>query len=223
MLHLRRKGNGLLGLLLRLLINGTILIRGTCFIIGNAGLPIILCSGIILIRRAHFEHTKTCSTCGEKATEKCTTTISYDHMAGMHKESCTLDVLVLARCRIGLHLGLLSLLGLLLRLLINGTILIRGTDMNNYFSLRKRGLALFVALMMCLSLLPGTALAAEFCNHSKWVSGLASCPDCGLGGLLGLNGLRISHIVLGCRAILTNTSIRIDVLVPNADLRCSSR
>ena len=53
--------------------------------------------------------------------------------------------------------------------------------MNNYFSLRKRGLALFVALMMCLSLLPGTALAAEFCNHSKWVSGLASCPDCGLG------------------------------------------
>ena len=53
--------------------------------------------------------------------------------------------------------------------------------MNNYFSLRKRGLALFVALMMCLSLLPGTALAAEFCNHSKWVSGLASCPDCGTG------------------------------------------
>ena len=35
----------------------------------------------------------------------------------------------------------------------------------------------------------------------------------GLGGLLGLNGLRISHIVLGCRAILTNTSIRIDILV----------
>ncbi len=53
--------------------------------------------------------------------------------------------------------------------------------MNNYFSLRKRGLALFVALMMCLSLLPGTALAAEFCNHSKWVSGLASCPGCGMG------------------------------------------
>ena len=53
--------------------------------------------------------------------------------------------------------------------------------MNNYFSLRKRGLALFVALMMCLSLLPGTALAAEPCNHSNWGSGQASCPDCGLG------------------------------------------
>ncbi len=33
--------------------------------------------------------------------------------------------------------------------------------MNSYFNLRKRGLALFVALMMCLSLLPGQALAAD--------------------------------------------------------------
>ncbi len=43
----------LLGLLRRLLLNGIILIRGTCFIIRNAGLLIILCSGIILIRRTH--------------------------------------------------------------------------------------------------------------------------------------------------------------------------